>query len=455
MAATRAEIPAAIRSSTEPPEHILDFATWLNPRFLRPYHLAALTAELELSWTQAVRRTAHAPPRFAKTDTVLAFIARTLKKQPHRTIAYVSYGDRIAKSKSRRARGWAIAAGVRLADHGGSLNEWRTAAGGGLLATGIGGPLTSQGVDILVVDDPYKSRVQAESPAYREQVADWWGDVAETRLEPGASAFIFHTRWHTDDLIGHVSRGEDRAAWRHINMPALNEAGESLWPERWPVEALLQKQRSAGPYTWASLYQGTPRPRGGQVFGDVHFYQSAPTGGYRVSIGVDLAYSAKTHSDYSVAVVMAAVRQADGEDRFFILEVLRRQEQAPQFKERLALLKKRYPGASWRMYAAGTELGTADFMATGPDAVRIGPVNAGADKFIRAQPVAASWNAGHVLVREGAAWADEFVTELKDFTGVKDANDDQVDALAAAYDVLAVPAVKHEQPAGRYGGRRI
>jgi predicted phage terminase large subunit-like protein len=38
-----------------------------------------------------------------------------------------------------------------------------------------------------------------------------------------------------------------------------------------------------------------------------------------------------------------------------------------------------------------------------------------------------------VLVPRKAAWLAEFLDEVTTFTGVKDAHDDQVDALAAAY----------------------
>jgi predicted phage terminase large subunit-like protein len=55
---------------------------------------------------------------------------------------------------------------------------------------------------------------------------------------------------------------------------------------------------------------------------------------------------------------------------------------------------------------------------------------------LRAQPVASAWNSGRILVPTNSPWATPFVDEVLSFTGVADAHDDQVDALAAAYDVL-------------------
>lgn len=410
--------------------------------YTAPRHLAPLVDALEASWTSSIRRTSCAPPRHGKTDTILAFIALTLLRYPHKTIGYVTYEDRTARSKSRKARLWAEQAGVKIASDAASLNEWRTTAGGGLLATGVGGPLTGQGVDCLIVDDPYKNRIQAESGAYRSMVADWWGDVAETRVEPGGSVFIIHTRWVEDDLIGHIQRGEDAGSWKHIPLPALSESGVALWPERWTAEALEQKRRSVGEYTWSSLFQGSPRSRGGRVFGGVTFYDEPPAT-YRQAFGVDLAYSRKTHSDRSIAVGLVE------HNGYWHLTVLRRRQvQAPAFAAELKEIAASNPGAPWRWYCSGTELGSANFMQAA--GVPLGALTTTADKFIRAQPVAARWNDGRVLIPRmpppGMTQEDldDFVRVVCGFTGVNDAEDDDVDALAAAFDLL--PATMEPKP---------
>jgi predicted phage terminase large subunit-like protein len=58
------------------------------------------------------------------------------------------------------------------------------------------------------------------------------------------------------------------------------------------------------------------------------------------------------------------------------------------------------------------------------------------DKFTRAIPVAAAWNTAKILLPERAPWLDAFTSEVCGFTGVSDRHDDQVDALAAAFDQL-------------------
>lgn len=414
--------------------NLYEFVPRISPTYAPPVHLDPLVQALERSWDEPIKRTCHAPPRHGKTDTLLAFIALSLLRHPERTLGFISYEADVAKSKSRKARLWAEASGVTLAEDSRKLNEWRTREGGGLLAGGVGGPLTGHGLNCIIIDDPYKNRVQAESAAYRAMVTDWWNDVAETRIEPGGSAFICHTRWHHDDLIGHVHGGEDSATWEHINLMALGPGKVALWPERWDAVALEAKRKAVGEYTWASLYQGHPRPRGGAVFeGDVVSYQRLPDSGLTFSIGLDLAYSERTSSDYSVAVVMARA----GND-YFVVDVVRAQLPAPSFAARVRALLLKYPTAQVRWYAAGTEMAAAQFFRK--EGIPISALNPKGDKFTRAMPLAAAWNRGSVLLPSySVPWAEDLVSEVKSFTGVRDLHDDQVDAMAAAYDLLEAP----------------
>lgn len=367
------------------------------------------------------------------------------------TIAYVSYGADIARSKSRLARDYARAAGVSLRDDSSALTEWRTPLNGGLLATSIGGSLTGQGCQLLLVDDPHKDRAEAESALDRERVYEWFRGTAMTRVEPGGSVIVVHTRWVPDDLAGRLARDTD-TTWEVINLPAIDEHGRALWPSRWSVEALEARRREVGEYDWASQYQGIPRPKGGALFGDVRFYEELPDRGYTLSVGLDLAYTAKTHADYSVAVAM--MREGD---RYFVIDVLREQILASEFFEKLkAEHQTRFAGASWRSYVSSTEKGITDIMTN--EGLPVEGVLAKADKFVRAQPVAAAWNAGKILLPRSAPWLSSFVSEIKGFTGVADKHDDQVDALAAAFDVLsesmpivAATKVRHSL---RFGGAR-
>ena len=105
-------------------------------------------------------------------------------------------------------------------------SEWETAVGGGLRAVGVGSGVTGFGANLIVIDDPVKSRAEAESQKMREKVWHWFNDDIYTRLEPNGSIVLIQTRWHEDDLAGRLLREpvpEGGEKWEVVNLPALAE----------------------------------------------------------------------------------------------------------------------------------------------------------------------------------------------------------------------------------------
>jgi predicted phage terminase large subunit-like protein len=366
------------------------------------------------------------PPRHGKTECLIHGIAYLLAADPTLQLSYIGYAATFAEDKSRKAREIARAAGVPISPDAWARKNWRTGAGdGGLWATSIDGPVTGQGFHVMVVDDPVKDRAAAESAVQREHVYSWFTDTAFTRLEPNGSCIVVQTRWHPDDLVGRLI-GD---GWECVNLPAIDKDGRALWPERWPIEQLREIEQQLGDYGWNSLYQGEPRGRGSSVFHDAVIFERPPANLARVCIGLDFAYTAKTHADYSVAVVMVELGGF-----FHVIDVVRVQEEPRVFRQRVANLHALYPNATAYAHVAGTEQGSVEFIREA--GIPIVGVNARADKFTRALPAAACWNSGGIKVPKSAPWLDAFLAEVCGFTGVKDRHDDQVDALAAAYDGL-------------------
>lgn len=419
---------------------LMEFIPWASPKYKAPLHLIALVDAFERAARGVPQQVVcHAPPRHGKSETMIHALVWALWRNPHLRFSYSTYGASLSRKMSRKARQLAQRVGIEFASS--KLDEWVTTAGGGCIFSGVDGPLTGSGVDIAIIDDPVKSRLEAESALKRDRVWDWFNDVLSTRIEGynpeqgqtgNGSMFVFMTRWHPDDLSGRLLK---EGNWQSIHLPALNDNGEALWPARWPAEALLKRKARVGLYTWASLFQGEPRPRGGAVFTGVTTYDALPAVGRR-AFGVDLAYSKKTSADYSVAVEMMAtnIGTKDKSDvHYFVVSVVRKQCTAPEFKLVCGEMAGRAPGAQWRWYAFGTELGVADMMRP---AVNIKAIAAKGDKFVRSLKYAAAWNAGRVHLPLRAPWLDQFLSEHAGFTGNNDDHDDTVDAAVAAFDEL-------------------
>jgi predicted phage terminase large subunit-like protein len=405
-----------------------------SPRLDYPWHLSPFLDILDRAANEAIEVVVSTPPRHGKTTTVLHKLVQLMAAKPGLKVCYVSYGAEFAHGKSREAQFIAHGCGLKLADDRQAKNEWELDNGSRFTATGADGPLTGKGFDLVVVDDPHKDRAEAESQVIRRHVWEWFNATLYTRQEPGGTSFVvIQTRWHPDDLAGKlIAQG-----WECINLPAVDDHGGALWPEKWPLPRLEKLQRQVGPYEWASLYQGQPRPRGDSVFGEPFYYDELPKAGYRVSIGADFAYTSKTYSDFSAAVVLY---QAAG--ACYVADVVRERTTIDRFRNVLLALQQKHANGKITAFVAHTEKGSVEMLnPQGRDApIRAEAVAAVTDKFTRAQPVAAAWRNSKVLVPRNAPWLPAFIAEVTGFTGVGDDHDDQVDALAGAFHPFAGPS---------------
>lgn len=208
-----------------------------------------------------------------------------LTQNPDLRIVTASYAQGLANRNGRAIRNRIMShpeLGLTIARDNGSVSEW-TLQGheGGVLSVGIGAGVTGRPADMLIIDDPIKDRKEADSAVFRDNVWDWWTDAAAARLAPGAPVVVILTRWHQDDLAGRLMERDIEAGWKVINIPAQAdhrpEKGETDPLGREPGEFMvsargrtlkqwLQRMKTAGARTWASLYQGRPSPESGGVF---------------------------------------------------------------------------------------------------------------------------------------------------------------------------------------------
>lgn len=178
---------------------------------------------------------------------------------------------------------------------------------GGIKTVGVGGALTGEPVDILIIDDIYKDAEQAWSENYREKVKDWYNTVGDSRLHNDSQILIVFTRWHEQDLAGYLLGLEDD--WDVVKFEAIKtgaptdidprKEGEALWPERHNVEK-LNKIKLRDPHVWESLYQGDPKAKEGLLYKDFKTYKTLPDNARRVKAVVD---TADTGSDYLCSIV--------------------------------------------------------------------------------------------------------------------------------------------------------
>lgn len=294
---------------------------------------------------------------------------------------------------------------------------------GAYRSCGVGGGITGQGADILIIDDPIKDRAQAASKTIRDSIWDWYTSTAYTRLSPGGGVIVMATRWHTDDLIGRlIQRMGEGDTFRIVNYPAIAEhdelhrkAGEALHPERYPLSTLLQIQKTIGSRDWEALYQQHPVPDGGALFKLEWFRRwtatSLPPEFDHTLMSWDMTFKDSKNSDYVVGQVWGKKGP-----NFYLLDQVRGQWDFVKTKEMVRVLVHKWPRVVRKLVedkANGSAV-ISELKSTVSGFVPITPTES---KEARASSVTPYFEAGNVFIPEDSAapWVPHYVSELLEF----------------------------------------
>ena len=231
------------------------------------------------------------PPGSAKsTYASVLFAAWYMANHPQDAVIAASHTQELADHWGRRVRNLigqeSRSLGIELSADSTAAGRWELSQGGAYFAAGIGGAVTGRRADLAIIDDPVKSRQDADSDVARKRAWDWYKSDLYTRLKPGARIVLIQTRWHEDDLAGQVLAGDDN--WHVLSLPAIAGAddplgrapGEALWPEWEPLADLERKRKAVGEREWLALYQQTPTADQGTYFRREWFdnrYREVPT----------------------------------------------------------------------------------------------------------------------------------------------------------------------------------
>ena len=418
-----------------------------NPGYVDGHHIRTICDTIE-SFLQSDRRglMISMPPRHMKSTIGAECLpAWWLSRHPQGEVIIASYNQTQARKMSRACRQrfdgpmhrmifGRIQFSVDAADEfqiSGKINGRPS-----LIAAGVGSGLTGSGGDLIIIDDPVKDMEEADSQTMRDKVYEWYTSVASTRLSPGGHIILIMTRWHHDDLAGRILN-DDRGNWDVLNLPAISDEEEALWPERFHLDDLMSKRAAMGSRVFEALYQGRPTPLEGGIFKrDWVRYADGPmdANAYRCRYWDKAA----THGggDWTSGTLLA---MKDGiyriEDVVRIqgtpaeVETLIRQT-AEQDGRRVRIRMEQEPGSSGvdviDHYARHVLRGF-DFRA---DKVT-------GSKQLRAEAMAAAMENGNMDLCRGS-WNREFVSELLEFP--LGSHDDQVDSTSGAFNELSMRA---------------
>ncbi|MBI0539774.1 hypothetical protein D9599_30225, partial [Roseomonas sp. KE2513] len=388
------------------------------------------------------------PPGSAKSTYASdLFPAWFLAQGRDRRVIATSNTADLAGAFSRRVRGRIRAHGLTL---GYGLDReaedlWTTTNGGEYRAAGIGGVITGLRADLALIDDPVKSREEADSEARRERVWAWFGDDLRTRLRPGAAIVVVQTRWHEDDLAGRLLQAQP-GQWRVVSLPAEAEEddplrrapGEMLWgDDRYGYAASLTRVKAeASTRSWSALYQQRPVPDTGDYFLAewLHPADTLPERAtLRVYGGSDYAVTSGG-GDWTVHVVIGM----DPNGRLWLLDLWRGQSASDAWIEAFCDLARRWRPIGWAEETGQIRAGVGPFlerrMRERQAYVARHAFPTRGDKAVRAQSIRGRMALDGLHLPRAAPWRQAFEAELLTFPAGR--HDDQVDALGLVGQLL-------------------
>ena len=210
---------------------------------------------------------------------------------------------------------------VKLAKDQNEKLNFVNSVGGFRIATAITS-LTGIRGDRVLLDDPH-SVDSAASDTQRQTEVTTFLEAIPTRLNDPirSSIVIIMQRLHEEDVSGVIL--DKRLGYDHLMLPMeydpsrafptklgfidpRTEAGELLFPERFPAEVVARDKKVMGPYATAGQFQQEPTPRGGGVIKREwwRLYEASvfPPMEYVVA-ALDTAYTIKAENDFSALTV--------------------------------------------------------------------------------------------------------------------------------------------------------
>lgn len=260
--------------------------------YIDNWHIELIAEHLQAVNSGEIRRLIiNIPPRHMKSiEATVCYPVWTWIQHPEKRFIKVSYSDALSRKHNILSRdiinspwyqqNWSDRFHLKYDVN--RQNEFENNHHGMLYSTSVGGAITGNGADVIIIDDP-QNPIMANSETERQNSIDFFKNTLQTRLNnPKTGAFIIiMQRLHENDLTGYIL-SED-LGYTHLCLPAeapertvitfpvskrqiVREAGDILNPQRFDHEVIESLKKSMGSLQYAGQFQQVPAPAEGVIF---------------------------------------------------------------------------------------------------------------------------------------------------------------------------------------------
>ena len=473
-------------------DNLWAFRQYMDPAFIKGWFPQDLSYHLQLFLDDFMaglrpKLVIEAPPQHGKSRGLHDFIGYVMGKLPDTKTIYASFSDdlgvianmflqRLLEDRDKYGRVFpgsflnstnlvtqVAGAGrylrnsslLELIDHKGSFRN-----------TTVNGQINGKGLDLGIIDDPIKGRAEAQSKTVRDKTWMWLSDDFFTRFSEYAGMIILATRWHVDDPTGRFliqfpeakvlkypgiyrKPVRDKASGLYLRNSVQDprKVGDPLFPQFKSLQFLLERKKNSTQSSWESLYQQSPIVSGGGTFpiDRVRYAQNMPM---KEHLKKSVRYWDKAGTEGGGAYTSGCLMHLLMDGRFYIADVIRGQwsswDRENYIKAtahmdrvqwgRVETWVEQEPGSGGKESAERTIANLAGF------SIKADKVTG--DKETRAEPYAAQWQGGNVILHGNPKWNVPFVDEHESFPA--GTYKDQVDSAAGAFAKLVTKTYKYD-----------
>ncbi len=185
--------------------------------------------------------------------------------------------------------------------------------GGSVYALGYGTSVRGAHPQLIICDDILTDECMYSS-SVREKSIEYFKSAVTNMIVPTGQIMVVGTPFHLSDLYAYLKKNEE---YENRIFPAISideETGEekSLWPARYPLEALKAREREIGKLSFSREFLCNPMDDGASLFpykvleksfDDTATLPQSYDGG-AIFIGVDVAISAEIGADGTAMITL-------------------------------------------------------------------------------------------------------------------------------------------------------
>jgi predicted phage terminase large subunit-like protein len=286
-----------------------------QPKGRESHFITIAKALTKCSRLEALRLLINVPPGHGKSVMVSFWVAWCLAKWPDSNFLYISYSKTLAATHTdiiKRIMSltqYKAIFDVHLREDSQAKDSFTTEAGGTVAAFGSAGAITGRNAGLpgldrfsgaVIIDDSHKPD-EVHSDLIRESVITNYRETIQQRPRGINVPIVFiGQRLHEQDLPAYFLAGEDGYDWDKVILKSLDEAGNALYPEAFPLDMLHIRQEKDR-YVFAAQHQQDPQPAGGGLYMPEDFPLLAEEPEYAITfITADTAETEDPRNDATV-----------------------------------------------------------------------------------------------------------------------------------------------------------